>query len=71
MKKIIQSEYEVIYKFVKKEKQVTYLMLMKRFRLPESTLRRKIGYMLRDNLLAREKCICGQGWIYSIPKRNK
>ena len=68
---LFESEQEVIYNFVKKEKQVTYKMLMNQFKLPETTFRRKIGYMLRDNVLTREKCICGQGWVYGISKRKK
>jgi len=67
---LFESEQKTIFNYVKKEKQVTFQMFMNHFKLPDSTLRRRLGYMLRNNTLSREKCICGQGWVYIIPKKK-
>ena len=63
----IESPEESLIKFIKKEKQVSYQTLQAYYSsVPESTLRRKMYALTRMGVLKREKCLCGQGWIYEI-----
>jgi len=61
---------ESIIKFIKKEKQVSYQTLQAHFpRVPETTLRSRMYALTRTGVLKRERCLCGQGWIYEINKK--
>ncbi len=63
----IESPEESLIKFIKKEKQVSYRTLQAHYPgVPETSLRRKIYFLTRNGVLKREKCLCGQGWIYEI-----
>jgi len=63
----IESPEESLIKFIKKEKQVSYQTLQAHYLgVPETTLRNRMYALTRIGVLKREKCLCGQGWIYEL-----
>jgi len=60
---------ESLIKFVKEKKQVAYQTLQAHYSVvPETTLRSKMYALTRAGVLKREKCLCGQGYIYQLNK---
>ena len=65
----VPTPEESLIKFIKKEKQVSYQTLQAHFsHVPETTLRSRMYALTRAGVLKREKCLCGQGWIYQLNK---
>ena len=66
----ILSPDESLIKFIKEKKQVTYQILQAHYSgVPETTLRSRMYALTRTGVLEREKCLCGQGWIYQLNKK--
>ena len=67
----VPTPEESLIKFIKKEKQVSYQTLQAHFsHVPETTLRSRMYTLTRVGVLKREKCLCGQGWIYQLNKKK-
>ena len=65
----ILSPDESLIKFIREEKQVSYQSLQAHYSgVPETTLRSRMYALTRVGVLKREKCLCGQGWIYQLNK---
>ena len=65
----IPSAEESLIKFIKEKKQVSYQSLQAHYSgVPETTLRSRMYTLTRIGVLKREKCLCGQGWIYQLNK---
>jgi len=60
---------ESLIKFIREKKQVSYQTLQAHYSaVPETTLRSRMYALTRARVLKREKCLCGQGWIYQLNK---
>ena len=65
----ILTPEESLIKFIKKEKHVSYQSLQAHYPdVPETTLRGRMSALTRRGVLKRERCLCGQGWIYQLNK---
>jgi len=65
----LPSAEESLIKFIKKEKKVSYQTLQAHYSgVPETTLRSRMYALTRVGVLKRERCLCGQGWIYQLNK---
>jgi len=59
------TKEDALIKFIKKKKQASYPMIENHFSLvPESSLRRSLKQLMIRGVIKREKCLCGQGYIY-------
>ena len=59
---------ESIMKFLEESDGVTTMQLSREFKTPEATIRRDLQRLLDNRMIWREKCKCGQGWIYQLNK---
>ena len=64
---------ERIMKFIKKNNGVTSMQIAREFKIPETTMRSDLQRLLNNRMVVREKCKCGQGYLFSIlsVKRKK
>lgn len=68
---IPKTTYDHVYEFIKKEKQVSYRSLKDHWKkVPESTLRRTLENLEADNTIERQRCLCGQGFIWQLKKHE-
>jgi len=62
---------ERILKFIAKNDGVTSMQIARSFKIPETTMRSDLQRLLNDGSVKREKCKCGQGYLFYISKRKK
>jgi len=64
---------ERIMKFIEKNNGVTSMQIAREFKIPETTMRSDLQRLLNNRMVFREKCKCGQGYLFSIVsiKRKK
>ncbi len=72
-KKNVVKKGERIMKFIGKNNGVTSMQIARKFKIPETTMRSDLQRLLNDGMVLREKCKCGQGYLFSIVsvKRKK
>ncbi len=64
------TKEDALIKFIKKEKHTSYPIIENHFSLvPESSLRRSLKQLMIRGVIKRERCLCGQGYIYEIKKK--
>lgn len=64
--------YELILEFAKNNNPFSYPMLKMVFKYDsESTIRRYLQKLCDHDQLIREKCLCGQGYVYRLPSKKK
>ena len=65
------TKKDALIKFIKKKKQASYSLIDNHLSLvPESSLRRLLKQLMIRGVIKREKCLCGQGFIYEIKKKK-
>ena len=62
---------ERIMKFIEKNDGVTSMQIARAFKIPETTMRSDLQRLLNNRMVYREKCKCGQGWLFSISVKSK
>jgi len=72
-RKNIVKKGERIMKFIGKNNGVTSMQIAREFKIPETTMRSDLQRLLNNRMVVREKCKCGQGYLFSIlsVKRKK
>lgn len=62
---------ERILKFIERNDGVTSMQIARAFKIPETTMRSDLQRLLNNKMVYREKCKCGQGWLFSISVKSK
>ena len=62
---------ERILKFIEKNDGVTSMQIARAFKIPETTMRSDLQRLLNNRMVYREKCKCGQGWLFSKSVKSK
>jgi len=72
-RKNVVKKGERIMKFIGKNNGVTSMQIAREFKIPETTMRSDLQRLLNNKMVFREKCKCGQGYLFSIVsvKRKK
>jgi len=72
-RKNVVKKGERIIKFIGKNNGVTSMQIAREFKIPETTMRSDLQRLLNNRMVFREKCKCGQGYLFSIVsvKRKK
>jgi len=72
-RKNIVKKGERIMKFIGKNNGVTSMQIAREFKIPETTMRSDLQRLLNNRMVRKEKCKCGQGYLFSIVsvKRKK
>jgi len=70
-RKNIVKKGERIMKFIERNNGVTSMQIARSFKIPETTMRSDLQRLLNNRMVKREKCKCGQGWLFSISVKSK
>jgi len=70
-RKNVVKKGERIMKFIERNDGVTSMQIARAFKIPETTMRSDLQRLLNNRMVKREKCKCGQGWLFSISKQKK
>ena len=61
-----KTREEQIMEFIEKNDGATNAQICRKFKEPETNVRRFLQVLLDYGRVKKEKCKCGQGWLFTI-----